>query len=77
MTTPRERPLLRRNALARVRSRFVAKGHPRVVIFTFVTLAGLAAFGFSVALFNLAWTQAGVVVQWAMPSARTIGDVLR
>ena len=52
--TPRDsRPLLRRKALARIRSRFIAKGHPRALMFVFVALAGLAAFGFSVTLFRL------------------------
>jgi hypothetical protein len=40
----------RREALAEIRTRFIAKGYPRLIVFTFLGLAGLAAFGFSTAL---------------------------
>jgi hypothetical protein len=43
----------RREALAEIRTRFVGKGHPRLLILTFITCAGLAAFGISTALFRL------------------------
>jgi uncharacterized membrane protein YgcG len=52
MTERKVRRKSRREALAEIRTRFVAKGSPRLVIFTFVSLAGLAAFGMSTALFR-------------------------
>lgn len=36
-----------------IRRRFIASGYPRLVVLVFVVLAGLAAFGFSTALFRL------------------------
>ena len=36
-----------------VRRRFIAKGYPRLVVFTLIALSGLAAFGFSTLLFRL------------------------
>jgi hypothetical protein len=43
----------RHEALVQIRRRFIAKGYPRLVGLVFVTLSGLAAFGFSTALFRL------------------------
>lgn len=53
MTTLQPRQLSRRNALAKIRRRFIDKGRPRLVVFTLIGLSGLAAFGFSTALFRL------------------------
>jgi hypothetical protein len=53
MTKPSASRKSRREALAEVRTRFIGKRHPRLVILTFISCAGLAALGVSMALFRL------------------------
>ncbi|HJU43714.1 MAG TPA: hypothetical protein VJ691_12890 [Vicinamibacterales bacterium] len=43
----------RPEALIAIRRRFIARGYPRLVVLVFISLSGLAALGFSTALFRL------------------------
>lgn len=61
MSQPRQPPTKpRRELLAEIQARFIAKGYPRLLVLFILLLAGLAAFAFSAGALRLGFEQMGL-----------------